>query len=70
MTLYFKDSLGEMTVVAKDIGTPEEAMAHILNSSKTRFAVPKGKINIHCQGRKFTFTSSEGRPLGYTLVSE
>lgn len=68
MNLYYTDSKGHKSVVASDIATPQDALMFMMNNSKTRFTIPKGKINIHVGGtNRFSFNSADGKSLGYTL---
>jgi hypothetical protein len=68
MILYFTDSLGNKVVIAKDIETPEEAIEKILSNQKSRFVHTAGVRKIKMVGdKRFTFTSADDKPSGYTL---
>lgn len=68
MTLYFTDSLGNKTVIAKDVKDPVEAMEKIMANQATRFVHSSGVCKITATAPdKFTFASSDGNPTGYTL---
>lgn len=68
MILYFTDSTGNKTVIAKDVKDPIEAMEKIIANQATRFIHTSGvcKINVTAPD-KFAFSSADDKPTGYTL---
>lgn len=68
MHLYFTDSMGNRTVVAKNVLGPAEAIEKIMEHKATRFIHGSGVCKIHApRPDKFTFSDANGKPSGYSL---